>query len=241
MKRILIPLIILILICLGVGSYALYGIWSEKIELAEAERLSDEMSVYSPSEYINSGMSYDEIYSSFIPGLLEMQKINSDIVGWLYIPGTRIDYPLLQGTDNEYYLKHSPSGEYSVAGSVFFDKRGTDAENIIIYGHNMTEESGIIFYDLIRFQNSDFFNSYRNGYIITNDGVTLLDIFAYALTKPSSEFYLDKADVDFIRENSMHFREPMYSGQLYTLSTCAYDFNDARALLIAMGSVVYIP
>lgn len=238
MKKMTALLSALLTVCIVVGGFAIYKICKEKAEVAEAERLADEMADYSPSGGFADGAEYARIYADFAPSLLEMQAVNPDIVGWIYIPGTRIDYPLLQGSDNSYYLKHNPSGKYSIAGSVFIDKRGSDCDNIVIYGHNMSEASGVIFHDLTRFAEREFFDIVTVGYIITSAGVTRLDIFAYALTKPQSGFYYDTADYDFIKSNAIYYREPT-KGQLYTLSTCAYDFTDARAVITAVGTAVY--
>ena len=71
--------------------------------------------------------------------LEELQKENSDIVGWLEIPDSNISYPVLQGTDNSYYVNHNYKKEYSKNGSLFLDKDydwSIPSTNLLIHGHN---------------------------------------------------------------------------------------------------------
>ena len=86
-----------------------------------------------------------------------LKQINSDIVAWIRIPGV-LDYSVVQGTDNSYYLHHTFRREYNIAGSVFLDARNkadfSDSKNII-YGHNMRD--GSMFHVLRDFQDLDFY------------------------------------------------------------------------------------
>ena len=146
---------------------------------------------------------------------------------------------MLQGKDNEYNLNHSVRGEYSAAGSIFIDKRGLDFPNVIIYGHNMGRSSNVMFHDITNFNNIDYFNSITKGYIIYENAVTELNIFAYSLSKSGTDFYKENVSLDFIKNNSINYREPLVEGKLYTLSTCAYDYKDARGILSCIGEEVY--
>lgn len=236
MKRYFMLLIALLLVCMSIGGYALYKIYTENSEIEEAENLSAEFDAYSP--IIEEEKTYEEIFSDFMPKLTQMQGINSDVIGWIYIPLTNINYPLLQGKDNSYYLTHSVNNKYSAAGSLFVDKRGINDYNTIIYGHNMGRASNVMFHDITNFVDSSYFEKVKKGYMIDEHGLYELDIFAYSLTKPKTEFYNDKVSLDFIKEHSVNYREP--SGSiLFTLSTCAYDYDDARGILNCMGNMVY--
>jgi sortase B len=71
--------------------------------------------------------------------ILRLRELNSDIVGWIRIPDTDIDYPILQGSDNDYYLSRNYLGEFAVAGSIFLDYRNDFGDDfLIIYGHSMS-------------------------------------------------------------------------------------------------------
>ncbi|EGP9899719.1 class B sortase, partial [Listeria monocytogenes] len=89
--------------------------------------------------------------------LRDLQKLNKDMVGWLTIADTEIDYPILQSTDNDYYLHHNYKNEKARAGSIFKDYRNTNEfldKNTIIYGHNMKD--GSMFADLRKYLDKDF-------------------------------------------------------------------------------------
>ena len=73
-----------------------------------------------------------------------LRDINPDCVGWIEIPGTNISYPIVQGRDNDHYLRLNFEGKYSVGGVIFLDHRcdsDFDRTNTIIYGHNMRDGS----------------------------------------------------------------------------------------------------
>ena len=86
-----------------------------------------------------------------------LQAINPDIVAWLRIPGV-LEYPVVRGEDNSYYLNHTVQKTYNIAGSIFLDYRNerdfSDRKNII-YGHNMKD--GSMFHVLRNYQDIDFF------------------------------------------------------------------------------------
>lgn len=90
-----------------------------------------------------------------------LQAINPDIVAWLRIPGV-LEYPVVRGKDNSYYLNHTVQKTYNIAGSIFLDYRNerdfSDSKNII-YGHNMKD--GSMFHVLRNYQDIDFFRNIR--------------------------------------------------------------------------------
>ncbi len=230
MKKNAVLYIFLAIALCGIG-YALYGIYRESHDVQIAEQSSDIFKSYSLAVQLDSGKS-EEAFSSFTQKLAEMQKQNSDIIGWIYIPGTHIDYPLLQGQDNSFYLTHAADRSLSPAGSVFIDMNGF-ADNTLIYGHNMGRSSNVIFHDITNLSDKAWFDKIQNGYIITEDKVIKLDFFAYALTKSGTPFYSSTPDLEYIKQNSLYFRDTYTGGKTFTLSTCAYDYKNARAVLVA--------
>lgn len=141
--------------------------------------LKDEMKdIYQNAEYVDetepSEQENDDKVEEYL-GLLgsarELLEINPDVVGWLSIPGTKIDYPVMQRKDsktgNEYYLHHNIKGETASAGSIFLDWRANfdyvvdhhriikNSDNLIIYGHNMRDLS--MFGRLRDYVNNDTF------------------------------------------------------------------------------------
>lgn len=119
-----------------------------------------------------------------------LQQINPDIVAWLRIPGV-LDYPVVQGTDNSYYLHHTFRKEYNIAGSIFLDARNTadfsDSKNII-YGHNMRD--GSMFHVLRKFQDLDFYQANREIWLYLSDGgVEVYEIVGCEEVKAAGEAY----------------------------------------------------
>jgi sortase B len=228
-------LAVLLIGCVAVGGYAAYKIHTESSEVSAAEELSHEADGYAP----RVELGYSELYSDFQPKLKALKAINEDVIGWIYIPQTNISYPLLQGTDNEYYLTHSVSRQYTVGGSIFVDKRGFST-NTVIYGHNMGRSSSIMFHDVTNFSDTAWFEKVKSGYIITEDGITELSIFAYSLTVPQSQLYYDEVTADSIKSVAVHYREPE-QGNIVNLSTCAYDYDNARAVLSCTARMAWSP
>ena len=119
-----------------------------------------------------------------------LQAINPDIVAWLRIPGV-LEYPVVRGTDNSYYLNHTVQKTYNIAGSIFLDYRNerdfSDSKNLI-YGHNMKD--GSMFHVLRNYQDIDFFQEHTDMEIYLPDGRTLnYQIIACEQVPADSEVY----------------------------------------------------
>lgn len=119
-----------------------------------------------------------------------LQAINPDIVAWLRIPGV-LEYPVVRGKDNSYYLNHTVQKTYNIAGSIFLDYRNerdfSDSKNII-YGHNMKD--GSMFHVLRNYQDIDFFQEHTDMEIYLPDGRTLnYQIIACEQMPADSEVY----------------------------------------------------
>ena len=127
---------------------------------------------------------------AFTVDFAALQQINPDIVAWLRIPGV-LDYPVVQGTDNSYYLHHTFRKEYNIAGSIFLDARNasdfSDGKNII-YGHNMRD--GSMFHVLRKFQDLDFYQANREIWLYLPDGsVQVYEIVGCEEVKAAGEAY----------------------------------------------------
>ncbi|HKL09940.1 MAG TPA: class B sortase [Clostridia bacterium] len=173
----------------------------------------------------------------------KMKSVNSDYAGWLSIKGTNVDYPVVKGKDNNFYLNHGFDRELNVAGSIFMDYRnkgdGTD-ENIIIYGHNM--KNGTMFKGLMEYKRKGFFEA--NRFIHYNDGTgeSIWEIFSVYVTDTGFNYIrTDFTDMQFDRfvralsEKSMHKLDQNIENidNVLTLSTCSYEFDDARFVVHA--------
>lgn len=110
----------------------------------------------------------------------ELQAVNPDVYAWITVPGTDIDYPILQhASDNTYYLMHNIDGSYGYPGCIYTEnmnsKDFTD-NNTVIYGHNM--KNGSMFAQLHKFEDPDFFKENKEVLIYLPDEVLHYTIFA---------------------------------------------------------------
>ena len=100
-----------------------------------------------------------------------LRAVNRDVIGWIFIEGTDVNYPLLAGADNQQYLFQSYMKKYAVAGSIFLDYRcstNLSDYHTVIYGHNM--KNGMMFGELDAYQKADYLASHPYVYIIMADG-----------------------------------------------------------------------
>ncbi len=168
----------------------------------------------------------------------ELMRINPDTKAWLKIDNTRIDYPVVQGRDNFEYLDMDFNGDFYVGGTLFLDcgNRGdlTDSYNVI-HGHHMAE--GIMFGDLDKFLDEDFFNENRTGSLKTPDTEYRLEIFgAGAAYAYDTGIYNMDADMDehknAVNEAAIYMRgtkDPV--DKILVLSTCTDKMDDNRTVL----------
>jgi len=119
-------------------------------------------------------------------------NINSEGVGYLYIPSIDLRLPLAQGSDNDYYLTHTFNRNYNGAGALFEDYRisnGLSATNVIIYGHNM--KNGSMFAGLSKYLTPSFYQTKGNDvfYIYTENKLLEYKIFSAYISEPISNTY----------------------------------------------------
>jgi sortase B len=116
---------------------------------------------------------------------IKEQKSNTKIIAGIYIPNTIINYLVVKGEDNEFYLSKDINGNEDNHGAIFMDyinKANNSDKNTIIYGHNMKD--GTMFTDLCKYKERQFFNENRYIYLCTSKGMTKWEIFsAYVTTK----------------------------------------------------------
>ena len=185
--------------------------------------------------------------------LKELQKENSDIVAWIQIKDSKINYPVLQGEDNDYYMTHTYKKEYSKDGSLFLDKNydwTKPSANLLIYGHNNIG-SKEMFVDLMNYEDEEYYNTHKTIRFTTAEEDAEYEIIAVF---KSRVYYKSETDVFryyfFIdAENEEEFNEYVqnskdaslynieatakYGDQLLTLSTCSYHTEDGRFAVVA--------
>ena len=195
--------------------------------------------------YHNENVAQENKFDSLV-------DINPDICGWITISGTRIDYPVLQGNldSPDYYLSHNYKNEETKYGSIFIDPNcnlKNSPQNIVIYGHHMAD--GQMFADLMKFSDVNF---YKENPIVkfdtlhedakwkiisvfkTNTLSSQGKVFQYVVPKfNTSEKFLEF--VDEIKKRSLiNIPDDVTKNDiLITLSTCSYEFDDFRTVVVA--------
>ena len=121
----------------------------------------------------------DKIRESFVISWENLRKINSQVAAWITIPGADISYPVVQGTDDEYYLNHNFRKAEDLFGCIFLEhnnKKDLTGSHSIIYGHNM--EGNMMFANLNRFEQPEFLKSCPEIEILTPERKFLYKIFS---------------------------------------------------------------
>ena len=177
-------------------------------------------------------------------GLRSLAEINPDVYGWITVEGTNINYPLVQGKDNDYYLNHAYTGEFLPVGSIFVDFRCEDSItrnfNTVIYGHNI--QSGAMFHDVTKFFKDDYFED-TYIYIYTLDGIYVYEVFSIYKTRYDYNYFrtgFTSAEdfIGFAEElagNSEKKKEVDFdkNDRIITLSTCTNIVQSERYALHA--------
>lgn len=167
-------------------------------------------------------------------------KVNKDVIGWIYIPDTKIDEPILKGANNDTYLRTDINRKYNIAGTIFIDeinKKDFTDDNTIIYGHNM--KNGSRFNHVKKFVDKEFFDEHPYVYIYLPDGsINVYSIYASRILDAYSDLYQKdikyKDYVQSIQKNAKQKREiPEEEAPLIMLSTCVAVDNDNRFIISA--------
>ena len=184
--------------------------------------------------------------------LQELKKQNNDIVAWLEIPNTKINYPVLQTTDNEYYMTHTYKKEYSTDGSIFLDKDydwEIPSSNLLIYGHN--NKNGNMFQALLKYEDENYYKEHPTIEFTTANEDSNYEIIAvfksrvyYKSEQNVFRYYFfinaeNEEDYNYYVEESKKAslydtgKTAKYGEQLLTLSTCEYSQEDGRFVIVA--------
>ncbi len=190
--------------------------------------------------------------------MLKVQKLkeeNSDIVGWLEIEGTSINYPVLQGTDNEYYMNHNYKKQKSKNGSIFLIKDydwSIPSSNLLIYGHNLN--NGTMFQELLKYASEDFYKEHPIIRFTTNKEDAEYEIISafkskvyYKSEKNVFRYYFfvnakTEAEYNEFTQNAKKAslynidKTAKFGEQLITLSTCSYHVEDGRFAVVGRKS-----
>ena len=231
------------LLFIGIIAYSGYQLMKINEDYADEAEIHEQLLVYKPVKAHDPAGGPEQEPSKEIVNqtLIELQWQYTDAVGWLTVPNTKIDYPFAQYTDNDYYLRRDINGKQAAAGTLFIDylcEKDFTSPNTIIYGHHM--KNGSMFGTLKSFNDKAFFDANRYGYIYLPYENLTLAFFAYMVVDPATEkeiyqVALKDTYFDYIKQHARHYRDLglTVDDRIVTLSTCAYEFNDARMVLLA--------
>lgn len=247
-KIINIILVAIIIVCLSIIGYKYYNYNKDDKLNSEIQDLQPVINEASDSDNNSSGENDGQDQSkegNYVNSANEEQlkSINSDYKMWIQIENTNINYPVVQGSDNDYYLKHNFRKESNISGTVFVESANDidNDKNIILYGHNM--RNGTMFNNITNYKEESFFNEDNKISIIMNNTLYEYEVFS-VYVKNVSEVNLAigfASEDEFINyayneaEESLYKKDVDFSAEdnLITLVTCSYEFTDARTIVVA--------
>lgn len=231
MRKIKIVLLIIFICLLGFCSWKLFNINKEednadnlKEELIEIIDIPDEV-VKEPKDLID---------------FAELKNINSDVVGWIKIDDTQVNYPIVKGKNNSYYLNHSYDKNWSGYGSIFMDyESSSDFSdfNTFIYGHNT--KNGSMFGELYKYMNFNFYKEHQIFFIYTPNKNYKATIFSVYVDDTESDSYNQKFKshddykkyIDLIISKSKfetNIDFDLYNKKIVTLYSCSHETNHKK-------------
>ncbi len=186
-------------------------------------------------------------YNSTLPShnedfLKDLKRDYKDVKGYIEIKGTNINYPIVQSTDNDYYLNHLPNGEKNKMGSIYLDYRNNDFEdeNTIIYGHNMND--GTMFSELENYKKQDYYEKHQEYLIYTAKEKIKVKIVAAYIADAAKESLpinfqnkeKEKYINDIKKRNILNSQIEITDEKIITLCTCADTYDTSRLILIGI-------
>lgn len=170
-----------------------------------------------------------------------LSSINPDVVGWIYVEGTNINYPVVQAEDNKTYLRRMFDGKYNNAGCIFLDYRcegDFSDQHSIIYGHHMG--NGSMFADLVKYKKQSFYDEHPTALLVTPTHRYKIDLFsAYVSSnyQDSWQLYFEEQEFEAWLEKRIERSTfttnvlPDANDRILTFSTCTYEFTGAKYIL----------
>lgn len=256
LRKIIKPTVMVIAVLVFVFSaYKLYDIFSEyKENTNEYQELSEDIvsvpeqeepEQEKPKDKTSENKNYVPIdYTKIVIDFSKLKNTNSDIVAWIRFPNPAvINYPIVQGNDNDKYLKTSFQGRKNFAGTLFVDvlsEGDFSGQNTFIHGHNM--KNGSMFGSLRRYKTKSFCTSNPYFYVYTPDGnVSTYQVFAACIVESDSRSYTKSYSTDedfmdyinYIKQKSLYQTGVTVNAdsQIISLSTCT-GRSDSQRLLV---------
>lgn len=222
-------IIVCLLVIIGISGYKIYTI----------------VSGYMASRNVYEDIRQEAVAEEGFSGDIDwgkLRKINEDVVAWIYLEDSNIDYPIVQSRDNTEYLTTLFDKTYGVAGSIFVDcntEHPFGQLSTVVYGHHMKD--GSMFNNLKKFKDRDYANQHSRFELITPDEKYHLDVVAFLNCPSDSYIYtsnISKNDYENFSveiNNLAEYRTEVdlsENDKIVVLSTCAYEYEGARYVII---------
>jgi sortase B len=178
-------------------------------------------------------------YTRKRPDFETLSQWNPDIAGWIWLPESDIDYPVVQGIDNDYYLNHTADGERNIIGSIFMESHNQKEfqdDVTILYGHHI--RGGRMFSSLSGYKTQSYYEEHPVMYLYTPDKAYRVDLFAGEIldgqigsfplmfeSAETRERWLKKLLVSSTFKSSVAIER---NERILALCTCSYEYNNAR-------------
>ena len=249
-------LIVLIVLLLGVFVFSGWQVVSTLLEYREGEQAYEELDQFvsvpettvPPKPAPKPTETTEAVTEETIPPQEEIAwpevdfdallEINDDVVGWIYIPDTKVSYPIVQGKNNDQYLYRLINGKYNSSGSIFLEAgiaSDFTEQNSPIYGHNM--KNGSMFAGITGYKGQKFYDAHPIALLLTPEKNYVVRIFSgyvtdawgdswdSGLSEETFQKWLDK------RIRKSYFTSeviPTIEDRILTFSTCSYETTEGR-------------
>ena len=230
---------IVIVVCLVIAGFSGWNLYKELHEYKESketyEKLTPEVVIENPDT--------NEVDTAPLFDWEKLKQINEDFVGWIRLDDSTVDYPFVQGTDNEYYLRHLFDGTYNNSGCVFMDvnnNRDFSDKNTILYAHNM--KNGTMFASIEKYKDASYYDGHKVIHIYTE--AATYDVYPVAgIVTDGQDDYVRTSfndDNDFMSYVNRFVSSSTFTSEqsiestdrIVMLSTCNYDRSEGRYVLI---------
>ena len=211
-----------------VAAYAVYDFFQTELDAVHAGQLAKEFVVEDEGEAVEVDF-------------VSLKQKNAEIVAWLRIPDTKIDFPVMHARDNKFYLSHDYEKNFAITGGVFLDYRNNDDFSdgfSIIYGHRMS--SGRMFSDVGKFKDKSFFEEHPEASLYTPGQNFVLNIVAFASIDGDDgavygfDYHTKEEAIRRIYDKAIYKRgeAPDLSQRFVLLSTCSVESEGGRDVVL---------
>lgn len=235
--------LLLLILSLCIAGYCVRKLYTPLNQYYLGQKENNEIRKKAVKKSKNNGPSDEKRALSRYINFDYLKRLNSDVIGWIWVPGTPIDYPILRNSDTQYYLHRNIYRHYRYSGSIFMDSVCSpdfSSDNTILYGHNMKD--GSMFATLNRYGRKGFMQKHPGVYIYTPGKARMVKCykaFSYNITLQSGTLYTDHPDsfekyVSRARLGAQVSHAPEKKDKMLMLSTCYTGHDQYRRVLFTV-------